>query len=258
MLEQFFQWYLNLVGKSPDAVIAGSFVLALLTSVIMLAMVTLHKPSWFYDKESDLENIEYVREKWVSHSKISFLLSVAFSGISLILMGVLDVILFAPFVLISLAAVSFIAVFSLLTDPQLRLVDRHILRVGMLITFISSFMNAVVVYGADLGAMVGYFVLLVIIATIGILPIKGMGASDSRAVVIVFLSLISVLFSKGLVISWLASLVIAFIYALKKNNWNIKKSLFTKVSLPLVPMLLFPVAALLIFAAPLIETGMFF
>lgn len=256
MLEQFFQWYLNLVGKSPDVVIAGSFVLALLTSVIMLAMVTLHKPSWFYDKESDLENIEYVREKWVSHSKISFLLSIAFSVISLILMGVLDVILFAPFVLISLAAVSFIAVFSLLTDPQLRLVDRHILRVGMLITFISSFLNAVVVYGADLGAMVGYFVLLVIIAIIGMLPI--MGASDSRAVVIVFLSLISVLFSKGLMISWLGSVLIAYGYALKKNNWNIKKSLFTKVSLPLVPMLLFPAAALLIFAAPLIKTGLFF
>lgn len=256
MLEQFFQWYWNLVEESPDVVIAGSFVLALLTSVIMLAMVTLHKPSWFYDKESDLENIEYVRKNWVSHSKISFLLSIIFSGISLILMGVLDVILFAPFVLTSLATVSFIAVFSLLTDPQLRLVDRHILRVGMLITFISSFMSAVVVYSADLGAMVGYFVLLVIITIIGMLPI--MGASDSRAVVIVFLSLISVLFSKGLMISWLGSVLIAYGYALKKNNWNIKKSLFTVVSLPLVPMLLFPAATLLTFAAPLIKTGIFF
>lgn len=256
MLESLSQHYWNLVANSPDIVAAASVFLALLTSVIMLAMTTLRKPEWFNESSEELKNIEIVRERWSWYSKTSFVTSFVFSVVSVVFAWVSNLVFFAPFIATPLAAVTFLAVFSLLTDPNLRLVDRHILRVGMVVSLLSSFVCALFTNQGDLKALIGFLILLVVIGLVAMLPV--MGASDSRAIVIVFLSLVNVLFTTGLMVSWFASLVIAFVYALKKNNWNIKKSLFTKVSLPLVPMLLFPAATLLIFAAPLIKTGLFF
>lgn len=247
MIENVIQWYYDTMAQGNEIPVATAIIASLIVAFIMYAMVTLRKPEWFHSE--DLDNIVEVRQKWHFYSVLSFVLSLLASFVPIALLVVVKLAAFTPFFAINTAAVTFIAVFSLLTDPKLRLVDRHILRVGMVLTLLTTSAYILLLSFGDLASLVSYGIILLIICIVLIFPI--MGASDARAIFITYTSMIGFMSGFGITATWILAMLVAIGYALKKNNGNLKKAFLTKISLPLVPILLVPNAVLLV-VSPLI------
>lgn len=153
---------------------------------------------------------------------------------------------FHPFTLVYVGVIGFLVFQSFITDVTLRYVDRWVMRAAILVTLAMSIF-LMIGYGSETDKVI-FAVLFIATLAIGLLP--GIGDSDGRAFQLMILALFPLYGVDGIklaLIGMLASIIIYYIsYSLYKGEWAFKK-LLTKLSFPMVPLILTPVLLVLLF-----------
>lgn len=153
---------------------------------------------------------------------------------------------FHSFTLVYVGVVGFVFFQSLITDLSLRYVDRWIMRVANLITLAMS-VFLMYTYGTETETVI--FAVFAIVAT-AILFLPGVGDSDGRAFQLMIFTLFPLYGIDGIKYGLLGMLAAIIIYYLAKSilskEWALNK-LFTKMSFPMVPLIVGPVLLVLIF-----------
>lgn len=249
--EPLFTPYASIVNASDKGAFLFSLALVALSLALLLVFTTLKKPEWLSDDE--VEDIDKVRQRWTLTTILATVLSLTVSlGIAIACIALNSGVI-APVLAVTAQAVTFALVFSILTDTTLRLVDRRLLRAVMAITFLAGAYSIVVLLDSSYVFFV--YVLILAILSIAFFFPKYFGASDSRALFISFASVFPYLGQTGVTVTWIASMIVAFVYIGIKQKGNVKKILTEKVSLPLVPILLAPVAVSLVASPFIISSG---
>lgn len=139
---------------------------------------------------------------------------------------------------------------SIFTDMRLRYVDRWIMRFANLVAVIAG-----VLILSEFGSSsdwVFYLVFTIAAFATGYLP--GIGESDGRAFAFLVLASYPVAATNG--VKWSIILMIAsiFVYFIAHSIWKKNLSfsgIFTKVSFPMVPLIIFPVLIVILFGQQL-------
>lgn len=204
-----------------------------LVSLLGLGLLTanslLRKPTW-------LEKDAALAANWRRLTYYSLAVGVIFGGAATLLNGIYgwnnQSILFA-------SVGGFILLQSIITDFRLRLVDRH----GQRIANFFALAGGVYVlsrYGSEFDWLV-YCAFIAATFAIGLLP--GIGNSDGRAFVFLVLASFPVAGIAAMQWSAVLFLVSLIIYYIGLSIWQRQfslKGLLTKVSFPLVPVIMVP------------------
>lgn len=248
--------YFTSVGGNAFSAIAISAIVIGFTVALLSGMFFLRRPVWFHDDGSNIvgdstdtatgsEKIATVRSRWNATGKLSVVWAILSASAAAGMCIGFGYIPLAPPVALSVATVSFMAVASGVSDYFLRLVDRHILRVCMLLTYLSGVFVTLFIEAMPYYTFV-YTLVLLIICVGFILPFH-IGASDIRALFITFSALFPFLHEKGAMYAWFVAIALAFIFVGYKKNWKVSRILTEKQSIPLVPIILLPTSIIGIF-----------
>ena len=181
-------------------------------------------------------------------SKINFLSLSISAAAALITFGTLSVYMveFRSVATLSAALLSFLTVQTFFTDFAHRKADRRVLRIANLLSLAAGywFLNTY-----DKPTLIFYVVFA--IAATAVLFVKGIGDSDARAMQLVVLSALPVIGVSGMQLGIVGFLVLTLIYAavLAFKNKSFKMLLTKKASIPAVPLIVAPFAALVLFAS---------
>lgn len=208
---------------------------AVFTLVGFLALLGLtatslfHRPSWLYEDPA----LEAHWKKLVIYSFISGLLC-----------GILGLVLSLSYELhgqsiLFGAVLGYLTFQAFFTDFRVRYVDRWVLRLGSFFIFLGAFY---ILY--NYGEQVDWLLYLTMVACafgLGFLP--GIGDSDGRAFGLLVLAVYPTASLRGLQLALILVVVVIFAYTLGallvKKNFSFK-SVFSKLSFPMVPLTLLP------------------
>lgn len=200
------------------------------------AISFLRKPNWT-SQNTGLDS------NWKRIALYSTIIGVLFvlGSIPLVLANALY-----PFSLVLVGIVSFLVFQSFITDFTLRYVDRWIMRIANLIALALG-VYLMISYGTETEIVI-FTVFTVVAFAIGFLP--GIGDSDGRAFQLMILALFPIYGVDGIKLA-LMGMILSIIgyyvaYSSYKKEWEFKK-LFTKLSFPMVPLILTPVLIILLF-----------
>ena len=211
--------------------------LTILFPALIYAKSMFKQPLWLYEEEDVIENITIVKNNWKKVNNISLLIAIVLGVISFFVLG--DSV--SPYIAPVIAIIVYLNGISILTDPNVRLVDRWILRMGTLFALIVGYLEL-----ASNGVMAEFIALALILAILSVFYfLPGIGASDARAFILVALAVFPFFYGPGVMLSILGMIICVFIYGIKQNGLNLKM-FTTKFSTPLVPLLLTPTLIVLL------------
>lgn len=214
----------------------------------LILFISTVLPAIFMGLFSVKSHPEWLKEgRLLPHwSKINFF-AVLFSAF---VSGIVYYWLYADFILqyktiasLSGGIVSFVLIQTIFTDGFQRLADRRVLRFANVLSLVIGLWFLI--------SYESYFVILIyllfaLFASI-VIFIPGIGMSDGRAIQLIALSVFPVIgiegFQKGILLFIPIILLYGIIIAIKNKSF---KGLFTKISVPMVPLMLFPFLTMLL------------
>lgn len=201
----------------------------LVTPGLLLLLSLLKIPQWV--KDSVLES------SWKRINLIAYTSSVVISLANFFIQLRYDVFT-ASMTGLYLSILIFVFGQTVMTDFNLRHADRWVLRLSMVISFAIGLWYFSVV--GDL-LMTGIYLVLALLSAI-LIFVPGLGASDGRAIVLIVCSCLPVLGLQGFQYGFLALLGTIIVYGiyLALKHKSLRMIFSNKVSLPMVPILLFP------------------
>lgn len=229
--------------ENPHMAALWSIVLAFVVALVFSVFLFFHRPVWLGDDE--IETIGIVRKFWGRFRLVAVVLGFVAPLVSvgvayhyerfgeMLFLASLSTIVVVP------------AAMSVLTDLYMRLVDRWLLRLAMVLSGV--FGAALMVFRfASSWSLVTFGLVLVLILSTFLFP-RFMGASDARALFVVVSAVFPALLTGGFALSMGLSVLLSFVFSSWVSDWDFKVSLRRKASIPLVPMLLIPAVFLVVF-----------
>lgn len=213
-----------------------SLLFAFLTSFALFCISYWATPDW----------VETLNEKkganWKRFNLIALVSSLLVSVMVILFMSPLEDVSLQALVGATVAAITYAAVQSI-TDLFVRRAYRWTLRAANIIVFALATWYILTSIDSHFYA---YYLLCLFFASLSRF-IPSIGQSDTRALLLVFISAIPLVGMQGLYYIYAAFFVIIILYGLiegaKIKNFNIFK---TKISAPMVPLILFPTMATIV------------
>lgn len=226
---------------SPLVFSALIISLTLVLPSLIYAKSMLRPPLWYYvkpeEKIAGLEKITVVQEKWKKFNTVSLIAG--------IIVGLAAFFAFqnsvSPYLAPVMSILVYITGISFLTDFNVRLVDRWILRMG--IWFTSALAYIELSSRANLLEFGAFIAIVFVLSMFFFIP--GVGASDSRTFVLITTSIFPYFGGMGVILATIGMVLFVMGYSFKRHGFNMG-ALLTKYSNPLVPMTLTPALIVLL------------
>jgi len=207
----------------------GIFGLIIIPSICIMILSLAKPPSWLKDS--------VLFPHWFKINMGSLVFSIILAAVSYFLIHENFIAEFKIVHTLAISLLTFIFGQTIFTDGWLRLADRRILRIANVLSLICG-IGFLLIFGNQ--TMIMIYILMFLLATV-IVFLPMIGTSDGRAIQLIVLATYPTLgldrMQWGIIVFVPVILIYGLVVAIKNKNI---KGIFTKISVPMVPLMLAP------------------